>query len=274
MREPFINDAVTKAITDYLDSRDNIQGITYNSFLVVVVRILVLIYGELDIINPYMSNDKELLVENLIKYRYSKNSVEVFIAKVNDYYKEELSNEERNIKNKNTYFVEIQKMLIDMFVCKKMNFNITKEETKEFYELLYTPNTKNPLRLSYNYLNATDINEIDNYFKKTMQDNVKVVASSEKHILNAKGYKILGYDIMNVINMNSDEIDKINDQVYDYFGIRSNAINKEYLLEKAIADFEREQNRVTSGNGYVDMILFLSIIATILMIASIAIFIM
>lgn len=272
--ETFINNSITKAITDYLDSRDNIQGITYNSFLVVVIRMLILIYGELDIVNPYLNNNKELFIENLIKYRYPKDSLNLFFNKMDAYLEEEKVNELKEVKNKNIFFVDIQKMLIDMFVCKKIYFNITEEETVSFYELLYTPNTKNPLQLSYNYLNATDIKEIDNYFKRTMQDNVKVVASSEKHILNAKGYEILGYDIMNVINMDASEIDKINNQIYDYFKIRSNAINKEYLLEKAIDDYIREQNRITSGNGFVDTLLFLSILATVVMVTSIIVFVL
>ena len=272
MIEPFINDAMNKAIADYLSSKDNQQGTIYNSFLVVIIRILILIYGELDIINPYMSNDKDLFINNLIKYRYSKDNVDLFLDKINKYYQEEVYNNNRKIKNKNIYFVEIQKILIDMFICKKLYFNITEDETKDFYGLLYTENTKNPLRLSYNYLNATNINEIDIYFKKSMQENVKVVASGEKHVLNPKGYEILGYDITNIINMTSNEIDKINNQVYDFFKIRSNAINKEYLLEKAIAEYEKEKNKITSGNGYVDTLLVLSVIATAIMILSIVIF--
>ena len=73
--------------------------------------------------------------------------------------------------------------------------------------------------------------------------------------------------------LDSNEIDKINTKVYDYFKIRENAINKEYLLEKAIEAYEREKNKVTSGNGYVDILLVLSIICTILMLVGIVAFI-
>ena len=73
--------------------------------------------------------------------------------------------------------------------------------------------------------------------------------------------------------MDSNELDRVNHQVYDYFKIRENAINKEYLLEKAIEAIERENNKITSGNGYVDILLVMSVICTIVMIVGIIAFI-
>ena len=74
-------------------------------------------------------------------------------------------------------------------------------------------------------------------------------------------------------NMDANEIDRVNHQVYDYFKIRENAINKEYLLDKAIEAIEREKNKVTSGNGYVDILLIMSIICTVIMVVGIITFI-
>ena len=76
----FINEAFTKAIDDYLKSSDNIQGVTYNSFLVVVLRSLISIYSELDTLNPKVMNDEDLLKDNLSKFGYSKTDVEVFLS--------------------------------------------------------------------------------------------------------------------------------------------------------------------------------------------------
>ena len=107
-----------------------------------------------------------------------------------------------------------------------------------------------------------------------MKNNVKVILPKEKHLLNAKAYEILNYSFDNIKNLESSEVDKINSQVYDYFKIRENAINKEYLLEKAIEAIERENNKVTSGNGYVDILLVLSVICTVLMLLGIVLFIL
>ena len=85
---------------------------------------------------------------------------------------------------------------------------------------------------------------------------------------------MINYNYDYVKNLDSSEIDKINSQVYDYFKIRENAINKEYLLEKEIERIVKENNKVTSGNGYVDILLVLSVICTVLMLLGIVLFIL
>ena len=161
-----------------------------------------------------------------------------------------------------------------MFIKKKVNFYITEVEVNEFYDLLYTPYSKNPLRVSYNFLNATDVLEIDKYFKSEMRSNVKVVMPKEKHYLNVKAYELLNYSMDDIKNMSSADVDRVNSLVYDYFKIRENAINKEYLLEKEIERIVKENNKVTSGNGYVDILLVLSVICTVLMLLGIVLFIL
>ena len=274
MDKVFINNAFSKAINDYQNSCDNIQGIMYNSFLVVVVRMLISIYSELDIINPMMIGDEKLLKENLAKFGYSPDAIMVFLSNLQLFLDIEEENNKKEIKGKNPYFITIQKELVDMFIKKKVNFYITEVEVNEFYDLLYTPYSKNPLRVSYNFLQASDVMEVDKYFKVQMKNNVKVILPKEKHLLNAKAYEILNYSFDNIKNLESSEVDKINSQVYDYFKIRENAINKEYLLEKAIEAIERENNKVTSGNGYVDILLVLSVICTVLMLLGIVLFIL
>ena len=267
MDKVFINNAFSKAISDYQNSCDNIQGIMYNSFLVVVVRMLISIYSELDIINPMMIGDEKLLKENLAKFGYTPDAIMVFLSNLQLFLDIEEENNKKEIKSKNPYFITIQKELVNMFIKKKVNFYITEVEVNEFYDLLYTPYSKNPLRVSYNFLNATDILEIDKYFKSEMRSNVKVVTPKEKHYLNVKAYELLNYSMDDIKNMSSGDVDRVNSLVYDYFKIRENAINKEYLLEKAIEKIERENNKVTSGNGYVDILLILSVISTVVMLS-------
>lgn len=273
MDKVFINNAFSKAVNNYTKSNDNVQGVMYNSFLVVVIRSLISIYSELDIINPMVIGDEELLKENLAKFGYDKTDIEVFLSNLQLFDDFEVINETNNVKKKNPYFLIIEKDLINMLIKKKLNFFITEHELKVFYDLLYTPNSTNPLRVSYNYLMSNDEWEIDNYFKSEMKNNVKVVLPKEKHLLNPKAYEILNYNIEDIKNMSETEINKINSLVFDYFKIRENAINKEYLLEKAIEAMEREKDKITSGNGYVDILLVLSVIITIVMVVGIIAFI-
>ncbi len=273
MNQVFINEAFTKAINDYQVSKDQPMGITYNSFLTVVIRLLVSIYSELDIINPLMTENEEALKENLAKFGYPRNNLDEFFTNLNLFLQINNENEQLQVKKINPYFITIQKQLIDMLICKKLNFHLTEKEVLEFYELLYTNKTPNPLRLSYNYLMALNTDEIDEYFKKEMKENVKIIIPREKHILNPWAYEILNYTMDKINAMTGEQIDKINHQIYDFFKIRENAINKDYLLEKAIIEYDKEQNRITSGNGYVDILLVMGVICTTIMLVCIVTFI-
>ena len=71
----FINEAFDKAVNDYLISRDKTEGVLYNSFLVVVIRLLINIYGELDIINPFRVKNELAFDSNLTKYGASKEDI-------------------------------------------------------------------------------------------------------------------------------------------------------------------------------------------------------
>lgn len=266
MDKGFINTAFTKGVNDYLSSCDDVKGVMYNSFLVVVIRALISIYSELDVINPMIIGDAELFKDNLAKYGYSKIDVNVFLSDLELYEEIEKKNEASQIKEKNPYFVLIQKELVDMFIKKKLNYTISKEELNVFYDLLYTPYSKDPLRVSYNFLTAVDVMEVDRYFREQMKNNVKVIKSKEKHYLNVKAYEILNYSMDNLAKMSDTDLANVNSEVYDYFGIRENAINKEYLLDKALNALDKEKNAVTSGNGYVDILLVLSVICTVVMI--------
>lgn len=273
MEHVFINEAFTQAINDYLKSVEQPKGVIYNSFLVIVIRMLIVLYSELDIVNPLVINDEDLLKSNLTKYRFSKYQLDIFFSDLQVYYDIEKEQKDKIVKKPNPYFISVQKLLIDMLIAKKLNFQLKEKEVQDFYNLLYTPYSPNPLQVSYNFLMAEDVLEIDRYFRQQMKENVKQVKTREKHYLNVKAYELLNYSMNDLYQMDANEVDKINSQVYDYFKIRDNAINKEYLLDKAIEAIERENNKVTSGNGYVDILLVLSIICTIIMVVGILTFI-
>ena len=268
----FINESFDKAINDYLNFKNNPESVRFNSFLTVVIRLLVTMYSELDIINPYITDNDDALKDNLAKYEYPKEDIEFFLENIQMFFDIEKDNSNLNIKRDNPYFITIQKQLIDMFVMKKLNFHLTNDEIKNFYNLLYTENTPNVLRLSYNYLMCSNASEIDNYFKREMKDNIKIIKPTEKKVLNMRAYEILNYSMDNINEMDSDEIDKLNHQVDDYFKIRENAINKEYLLDEAVKAFDRKHAKVTTGNGYVDILLVMSVITTFLFVVGLVLY--
>lgn len=266
MKTYFINEAFEKAVNDYLNSKDKKEGILYNSFLVVVIRLLINIYGELDILNPFYIKNEVALDDNLMKYGLNKESISEFKRLLDGFYRIEKKNMSSLKKEINIYFIEIQKRIIDMFNLKRLNYGVTEEMRKEFFDLLYTPGTSNALRLSYNFLNAENIYEIAEYFKEAMQLQKKVETKKEKDLLPFDTYKLFGINVADLSKMSENEVEEINSEIYESFDIKENAINKDYLLEESIKAYKMQKNPVTTGNGYVDILLIMSVIVTTIMV--------
>ena len=226
MKSVFINEAFEKAINDYLKSKNQKESILYNSFLVVVIRILINIYGELDIINPYHIKNENIFDNNLLKFGAKKEDIDNLKRLFDGFYIINNRNDNAIRKEENVYFIEVQKLLIDLYNIKRINYGTTKSEMEEFYDLLYTPNTKNPLRLSYNYLNAIDVYEIDNYYKTSL------INKNKQNEL-----------VINEIKVDLPEDDNLN--------------------------LVRQDKLITTGNGYVDILIIMSIIVTVVMVVAI-----
>lgn len=252
----FVNEAFTNGLNDYLNNKNNPESVKFNSFLVVVIRLLTIIYDELDILNPFYLNNERSLDTNMVKYGYSLENVNEFKKTFQKYYENEGDNN----------FIKIQKMLIDMFACKKVTLNLSEKEIEEFRITIYSPYAQSPLIVSYNFLMAKNPLEIIEYFDKQMAEKEKKVISKPKETLNIEAYEILKYSLEDIKAMNSDELDEVNKEVYNYFDINANAINKKYLLDKAVFDYNHPKTSLSTGNGYVDILFFLAITATIGMI--------
>ncbi len=268
MKSYFINEALHKAINDYMSSKENKEGVLYNSFLVVVIRMLVNIYGELDITNPYITRNIFTFDNNLMKYGIKKEEIDNFKRLLDGYYVIDKKNKGSIKKEVNTYFILVQKCLIDFFVAKAQNYGITNDEEKEFFDLLYTPGTSNYLRLSYNFKEAEDQYEIANYYQEKMSGVNKEdeKEDEEKNLLGFDVYKLFNLSINDLSKMDNEEINKVNKEIYKSLDISENALNKEYLLNEKIKAIKVQKEAITTGNGYVDILLIMSVIVTTLMV--------
>lgn len=263
--KPFVNEAFNKAVEDYLNSKDKTESVLYNSFLVVVIRMLVSIYNELDIINPYKMNNVDTLDINLMKYGAKKEKIDNFKRLLDGFYATEKRNESSLRREDNIYFIEVQKLLIDLFNIKRFNYGVSNDEEKEFFDLLFTPGTSSALRQSYNYLNAENIYEVAEYYKSETQKNIQKEEKKKKDLLSFDLYKLFNVSISDLSKMSSDEVSILNSNIYKSLDISEKAINKEYLLQEKIKELTNPKTPVTTGNGYVDILLIMSIIVTVLM---------
>lgn len=252
----FVNKGFTFALSEYLNNKNNPNGIDYNSFYAMVIRMLALIYDELDIINPYYINNYQTLLTNLIKYGYSSSDVQKFFVTLDEYYRNENSDG----------FVFIQKSLVDMFVKKNSSMKLAEEEKYAFRDMLYSPDSSNPLRVSYNYLMAKDPYEVLNYFSTQIIQHEYVEPEKSKETLNFDAYQALNYSIDDIKKMSATELDSVNKEVYRFFDISEDAINKKYLLDQAVYNHNNPKPTFASA-GFMNILFFISILAAVGMIA-------
>ena len=124
MESKFINYAFDNAIKSYIKDADK-NEIVGNSFILMVLKMLASIYGEVDIINPYLIKNENSFMKNIIRFGYTEEKYIEFVDNFQKYYEIETKNNELNVKINNPYFVIIQKQLIDMFFLKKKNFYVS-----------------------------------------------------------------------------------------------------------------------------------------------------
>ncbi len=252
-RETFINKGIDYAINEYLKYKDTPEHMNYNTFLVVIIRLLVIIYDELDILTPYYLNSENSLDNNLRKFGYPNLEIQEFKSLLNQYYDEPSEH----------LFITIQEMVIDMLSYKKRTIDIDQKDIAQFRGLLFSEEASNPLIVSYNFFMTNKENYIINYFEESLSKNNKETKVKEKDLLTMSAYELLNYTENQIANMNADEVDEVNKKVYNYLNVNANAINRKYLVNKAVYDLNHPKPAMSTGNGYVDILFVLSIIATI-----------
>lgn len=260
----FINIAFDKAIKLYLANKENQESVIYNSFLVVVIRVLALIYKELDIINPYYLSNEVVFLNNLSKYGVSKTDIALFKEDFLNYYNFELENNNQKLKTKNPYFKIILKYLVKLFVAKRKSISVSFQEEEEFLDLIYTTHTKNPYRLSYNYLMEGDSLYIEDYYYNALNemDMTKDLGKPIDIDINLDALEQIGVNLTNLTNMSNKEVNEAKNKAYQYFEIDATSPSKNQELEYSLDYFKTYGKKVTSGNGYVDILLLMSVIAT------------
>lgn len=262
--EYFVNQAIDKGIKLYLESSDNEDSLTYNSFLVVAIRILVLIYGRLDILNPYYLKNKVSLVDNLSKYGISNSEIALFLEEYLNYYLAECENEKSGFKKENPHFKKTLKYLIDMFIAKRKSGTATYQEEEEFLELAYTTHTKNHYRISYNFLMNNNGNDIEKYYYSKINE-FDVTREFSKTIvdnLNLEALNYVGVGLSNLNDMSSNELEAKKQEAYNYFEVDATSPMREKDLKDALSTYKSFGNKLSTGNGYVDILLLMSVIAT------------
>ena len=90
--------------------------------------------------------------------------------------------------------------------------------------------------------------------------------ADDKNLLKFDIYKLFNVSIADISKMSAKEIDTLNKEIYKSFDISENAINKDYLLDEKLKEIKMQNSPITTGNGYVDILLIMSVIVTTIMV--------
>ena len=163
--EVFINKAFDEAFKIYDKYKEKEESLEYNTFVCSVARMLVKIYGE-ELLECYKDKKEEAFDKVILKYKYDENEYKNFKLCFLRFHTFDEKIQLKAIKKKNKYFNLVQKYLIDMFLKKVAKEEVSVDEKKEFYELLFTANSKTFYQKSCAVAVAYNPYEIDEYAKK------------------------------------------------------------------------------------------------------------
>ena len=254
----FINSSIQSGIEAYISKN---EGNGYNKvhiFEFWIVKILVKIYGEADIINPFKLRSADAFKKNLSMYGLKTKDLEKFLKLLEEY------NTWLNssvLVPKTDVPIKIEQILITMILLKGTYQKISKEEI-EFYNSFFDPSDGEKAKL--NEMIFTDKALIPRTWriKRSGLEDGLVLEEILPILLPASDYKKYGLEIDEVRKLSNSQIKKLNERIADEDN--ENTSGGEVFDPKKLI--------LTSGSGFVDTVVLLSIIATEIMIGLIIAF--
>ena len=237
----FVNRAIDCGIENYLLKKNNEKYDKSHIFEVLVIEMLIHIYGEINIINPYKLKDSKSFIKNLQLYGLSSKSVYQFINLMDEYYRWLSSS---NKKNDNV-IERIKFILLQMVLNKVSEKNLSSVEVTYYVRFFENKiiGLSETCQLKKGFIDSESINFTYDLLLPDFFDEKK--------------YKEFGISLNDMSKLSNETVEKINNKI---------------VVEDA--DTERKKNRfviplrlaISSGNGFVDTLVLLSVMATEIMI--------
>ena len=252
MNNIFINDSITSGISNYLLIKNGKDYDKAHIFEVYVIRCLCKIYGDINILNPYRIDNENSFKSNLIMYGLKVSEMEEFINLMSEYSKW-LNSEKQVGKTDLTSKIEI--ILINMIIQKNKSNKFTDEDL-EFFDKYFDPKNNNFATL--HNLITKDVNIIPMYWsrKKALLNNNMKFKLIRNDLLSSSTYDKYGLDKDDISKMSEEKVRNINNRILEKEK-EDNKRNKKFIPKNLI---------ITSGNGFVDTLMLLSIMTTEIMI--------
>ncbi|MBQ3021440.1 MAG: hypothetical protein IJD92_04390 [Bacilli bacterium] len=252
MNNIFINEAISSGISNYLLIKNGKDYDKAHIFEVYIIRCLCKIYGDINILNPYRINNENSFKSNLIMYGLNLETMKEFISLMDEYSKW-LNSKKEVGKTDITSRIEI--ILINMIIERNKTIKVTDEEI-EFFDKYFDPSNNNFATL--HKLITKDVNIVPMYWnrRKVLLNSDIKLKKVRNDLLSSSTYDKYGIDKNELSKMSEEKVKNINNRI----------IENEKRENKRSSKFIPKNIIITSGNGFVDTIMLLSIMTTEIMI--------
>lgn len=254
----FINPAIENGIRSYMLYKEGKTYPAIYTYEMNVIKILTIIYGEKSILLPYKIDNEKAFECNLLMYDLKENDMLNFFKYFNEYY--EFMQNYKSEKKATGLTTEIEKILIEMIIKRGKRKEYTNQELSEF-DKIFNPiegNLKNIKSLiSVNNGLIARAWETNKYELTNTQ--LRMIAVNP-NLLDSSIYSKYGYNITTIASLSEEEIENVNHIII----VEENRV----ISTPEKKNIFRKSNKIvlTTGNGFVDKLMLLSIIATELMI--------
>ena len=252
----FINPAFEYGIRSYmLNYKAGEACSRIYAFEMHVIKALTIIYGEKSILLPYKIDNELAFKCNLLMYGLKENEMEVFVKYMDDYY--DFMKDFKSEKRATGLINEIEHILINMINLRSKRHPFTQEELDEF-DTIFNPTNGDLKELKHLISKNQGLIVREWQDQKTEITNTQMrLMAVNPNLLDPRVYFKYGYDIKTIACLTEKEIEEVN-----------NAILKEENKNNVIQNSIKLRNRLvlTTGSVLLDVLIFLSIICTELMI--------
>lgn len=251
----FVNDAINNGINNYLSKINGRNIKNLYIFELNVIEVLIKIYDEINIINPFKLNDEKSFKENLKLYGLNDKEYNSFVRLMNRYNKWLNS----TISQKNDIIKNINSILIKMILLRQSRTKFTEEDIN-FFESYFNPSNVNLKRI----ISLSSIDPDVNY--KVWTRKKKILLGKNKITLTEivpklftdEKYKKYGLSLKEVKQLSNMKIAEINRLIID----EENSDDASGGRKKS----KPLQLVLSSGSGFVDTLVLLSVMTTEIMI--------
>ncbi len=253
----FINPAIEYGISSYLKAKEGLPVETCYTFEMSIIKALTIIYGEKSILLPYKIENEKAFECNLLMYDLKESDMQNFI-KYMALYHQFLKNNHSHEKA-GGLIVEIEKIIIEMIEKRSKHREFTEAEIREF-DTIFNPREGN-LRKLKSLINTNDgliIKKWEDRKYGLTNTQIKMMAINP-NLLEPYTYSKFGYDIKTIALLSEEEIRTINQRITE-------EEDRFFEVEEKKKGKKRNKIILTTGNGFVDKLMILSIVATEIMI--------